>query len=110
MSLLTSGGSATPIARPAVPSAQPLVVVYTSGSTGASLPCAKTAGQLLGEAAVLARTFGIARGAAIVPTVPPHHIYVLLFGVLVPLAAGASFCRETPFYEGVVRRIVERDW
>jgi acyl-coenzyme A synthetase/AMP-(fatty) acid ligase len=100
---------APPIARPAVPSEQPLVVVYTSGSTGASLPCAKTAGQLLGEAAVLARTFGIERGAAIVPTVPPHHIYGLLFGVLVPLAAGAAFCRETPFYEGVVRRIVARD-
>ena len=103
------GAGAPPIARPLVPSGQPLVVVYTSGSTGASLPCAKSAGQLLGEAAVLARTFGIERGAAIVPTVPPHHIYGLLFGVLVPLAAGASFCRETPFYEGVVRRIVARD-
>lgn len=72
----------------------PFAVVYTSGTTGQPLACPKTAGQLLGEAEVLARTFAIGSGDRIVATVPPHHIYGLLFGLLVPLVSGASFARE----------------
>jgi acyl-coenzyme A synthetase/AMP-(fatty) acid ligase len=72
-----------------------IVVVYTSGTTGTPMPCPKTAGQLFGEARLLARTFGIPPGERVFATVPPHHIYGLLFGVLVPLVAGASFARET---------------
>lgn len=103
------GTGARPIERPVLPAARPIVVVYTSGSTGAPLPCPKSAAQLLLEAQGLARTFQISRGSSIVATVPPHHIYGLLFSVLVPLVSGASFCRETPFYADVVRRIVARD-
>ena len=72
--------------------------VYTSGSSGEHQACPKTARQLLGEAAALAATFGVGPGERIVATVPPHHIYGLLFGTLLPLAAGASFVRTTPFH------------
>src|SRR5690606_8602683 len=34
--------------------------IYTSGTTGEHQACAKTAGQLLGEAALLGRSFGLA--------------------------------------------------
>lgn len=95
--------------RPRVPAHRRMVVVYTSGSTGTPMACPKTAGQLLTEAAVLARTFEIEARDAVVATVPPHHIYGLLFSVLMPLRAGASFSRETPFYADAVHRVLSRD-
>ena len=79
-----------------------LVTVYTSGSTGPYQPCRKTAAQLLGEAALQARTFGVTAADRFLATVPPHHIYGLLFGVLVPLTAGAAFVRTTPFHAEAV--------
>ncbi|MBX3469481.1 MAG: acyl-CoA synthetase [Planctomycetes bacterium] len=71
--------------------------VYTSGSTGAPLACRKTAGQLLGEATLLAGLFELA-GARVVATPPALHIYGLLFGVLAPLAGGAATCRLAPLH------------
>ncbi len=80
-----------------------LVTVLTSGSTGSSQRCPKTGVQLLGEATVLARVFGVGRGARILATAPPHHIYGLLFGVLLPLRAGGVIVRDTPLHaESVV--------
>lgn len=87
-----------PAALPAIARERVVVVVYTSGSTGASVACPKTAEQLLGEATVLGQTFGITKGDFVVPTVPPHHIYGLLFGVLMPLLARAAFSRDTSLH------------
>ncbi|EDM76836.1 Putative AMP-dependent synthetase and ligase [Plesiocystis pacifica SIR-1] len=95
-----------------------LVSVWTSGSTGQHQRHRKTAGQLFSEALVLAEHFGLAardegeagpacRGARVAATVPSHHIYGLLFSVLVPLVGGGSFLRETPLHAGVVRGAVE---
>ncbi len=78
--------------------ARHLVTVYTSGSTGQHQPCRKTAAQLLGEAALQARTFQIVPDDCILATVPAHHLYGLLFSVLVPLIAGARFVRTTPLH------------
>lgn len=103
------GHGLAPLALPPIAPHTPFVVVYTSGSTGTPLACHKTAGQLLTEAQVLIRTFGLSGRDRIVATVPPHHIYGLLFSVLAPLMSGASFSRESPFYADVVHRIVERD-
>lgn len=103
-----------------------VATIYTSGTTGEHQACAKTAGQLLGEAALLGRTFGLAgarsrdaqhasvNGAAvnhspvILATVPPVHIYGLLFGVLMPLLAGACFVRDTPFHAETVAATARR--
>ncbi|PRQ03693.1 putative sulfoacetate--CoA ligase [Enhygromyxa salina] len=93
-----------------LPALRKLVSVWTSGSTGEHQRHAKTAGQLFAEALTLAEHFGLAergkRGAGrarVVATVPSHHIYGLLFSVLVPLVSGGSFSRETPLHAGVVR-------
>lgn len=83
---------------PVIPSERVVVIVYTSGSTGAPVACPKTAGQLLGEATVLGRTFHVTASDFVVASVPPHHIYGLLFGVLMPLLSRAPFARETSLH------------
>jgi acyl-coenzyme A synthetase/AMP-(fatty) acid ligase len=94
---------------PPLPPERPIVVVYTSGTTGAPMRCAKTAGQLVGEARVLRDTFAIAPGTPMLATVPPHHVYGLLFGVLVPLVSGASFTRETVLHAEPLAALARRD-
>lgn len=74
---------------------QVLVCLSTSGSTGAPVNVLKTATQLLGEVDVLVDALG-ERPAAVLSTVPPRHIYGLLFGVLWPLRLGVPFVRDTP--------------
>jgi acyl-coenzyme A synthetase/AMP-(fatty) acid ligase len=86
------------LSAPAFEPARRLVTVYTSGSTGAHVACPKTAGQLLGEAALLARLFEVGPGARVLATVPSHHLYGLLFGILMPLFGGGAFVRATPLH------------
>ncbi|MGA8890644.1 MAG: AMP-binding protein [Anaeromyxobacteraceae bacterium] len=83
-----------------------LVTIWTSGSTGAPLPHGKSAGQLLGEASLLRDALGVGPGCRVVATVPSLHIYGLLFGVLVPLAARGAFARESPLHAEAVAAIV----
>ncbi|MDC0719203.1 AMP-binding protein [Nannocystis bainbridge] len=85
-----------------------LAVVYTSGSTGDHQPCVKTAAQLLGEAQTLAATFALRAGEVALATVPPYHLYGLLFGILAPLAAGAAFARETPLHAETVAHVARQ--
>jgi acyl-coenzyme A synthetase/AMP-(fatty) acid ligase len=75
-----------------------LVCVYTSGSTGAHVACPKTAAQLLGEAALLVELCHLGPETRVLATVPAHHLYGLLFGVLVPFMGGGSFVRTTPLH------------
>lgn len=92
--------------EPAV--AGPIATVYTSGSTGDARPWPKLAEQLVGEAEVLADAFGVGRGARVAATVPPGHIYGLLYSVLVPLCRGGAFLREVPLHvETVAERVTE---
>lgn len=93
--------SVLPAHAAAYPANRPLVIVYTSGSTGSPAPHVKTAGQLLGEAAVLCERFGF-RDAAVASTAPPHHLYGLLFSVIVPLVGGGTFARATPLYPSAI--------
>jgi len=87
------------------PPERQLATVYTSGSTGDHIPCPKTAAQLLGEARLLAETFPLPADARVLPMVPSHHIYGLLFGVLVPLVSGASFYRHTPLHAAEIAAV-----
>ncbi len=86
-----------------------IVDVYTSGTTGSPMRCPKTAGQLLGEADTLRAMFGIGPATPILATVPPHHVYGLLFGVLLPLVSGASFARETLLHGEPLAALARRD-
>ena len=85
-----------------------VATLATSGSTGGHELLPKTAAQLLGEAATLVAQFGLDASDRIVATVPSHHIYGLLFGVLAPLRAGAAFVRETPVHAEAVAATVDR--
>jgi acyl-CoA synthetase (AMP-forming)/AMP-acid ligase II len=75
-----------------------LVTLYTSGSQGEPVAWQKCARQILGEALVQSRELGLLEADRVLPTVPAQHIYGLLFGVLAPLLAGASFARQTPLH------------
>ena len=87
-----------------------VATVFTSGTSGPMAAWPKTARQLIGEAHGLRRTIGIDRGAKIVPTVSPGHIYGLLFGVLLPLSCGGAFLRETPLHaESIARSLAEHE-
>lgn len=82
-----------------------IATLYTSGSTGDFQPCAKTARQIFGEVAVLAGVLGVTRGQRVVGTVPPHHLYGLLFTVLLPLSVGAELSRDVPLHaEAILER------
>ncbi len=83
-----------------------LLAVYTSGSTSAYRPCEKSVGQLRREVMALAAAIGIGRSDRLAVTVPPQHLYGLLFGVLLPLATGATVSRETPLHAPTVARVV----
>jgi len=83
------------------------LVLHTSGSSGEPLAIRKGAGQLVGEALALVLAFGL-DGARVAPTVPSHHIYGLLWGVVVPLVSGGAFLRETPLHAETVAAALRR--
>lgn len=83
------------------------VTLYTSGTTGEPQAVGKTAEQLLGEVEVLAACFG-GELSRVLCTLPPRHIYGLLFGLLLPLRAGAAFASETSLHTDAVLAMVER--
>jgi acyl-coenzyme A synthetase/AMP-(fatty) acid ligase/3-hydroxymyristoyl/3-hydroxydecanoyl-(acyl carrier protein) dehydratase len=109
--VLAAATAAPPHTKVAVPApiaaAAHVVTLYTSGSTGAAERIDKSAAQLLGEVEVLAGCFGsgIER---VLCTVPPRHIYGLLFGLLLPLRAGAAFLRETPLHTDACLQLARR--
>jgi 4-coumarate--CoA ligase (photoactive yellow protein activation family) len=83
------------------------ITLYTSGSTGAPERVVKRADQLLGEVDVLSARFG-AEIARVLSTVPPRHIYGLLFGLLLPMRSAAAFVRETPLHTDAILELVRR--
>lgn len=112
--LLADASAIEPVELAPLAASRQLVTVWTSGSTGDHQRHSKTAGQLFAEALVLAEHFGLAerasglgRGVRVAATVPSHHIYGLLFSVLVPLVSGGAFLRETPLHAGVVKAALE---
>ncbi len=94
--LLGKSAKAEPLAP--IPADRTVATLYTSGSTGQSQACPKSAAQLLGEARAHVGSFSIPHGARFLATVPAHHIYGLLWSVLVPLFARGAFGRETALH------------
>ena len=77
---------------------QLLVRIYTSGSTGTPQAHHKTAQQLFDEIDLHIRLFSLSELDCLVSTVPCHHIYGLLFGLLLPLRAGMPMERSIPLH------------
>ena len=85
-----SVANASPLVYIAGDADTPCVMLFTGGSTGKPKLWSKTAQNLFGEARLLAETFGIGPCDVILSTVPPQHIYGLLFSVMVPLVSGCT--------------------
>jgi len=81
------------------------IFLQTGGTTGQPRLWGKTARNLLGEVVAHMRALQVGPGDHILATVPPHHIYGLLFSVLLPLYSGATVERVSPFFP---REIAER--
>ncbi len=104
------GGTKSPVPLPSL-SLDPdrtMLSMFTGGSTGKPKVWQKTARNLFGEAKHLADKFGISRDDLILSTVPPRHIYGLLYSVLVPLVSGASVIGGMPAFPGEIISAVDR--
>jgi 4-coumarate--CoA ligase (photoactive yellow protein activation family) len=85
-----------------------LVTITTSGSTGIPQSWPKSGRQLVGEGELVGSMFGVKPGSRVLSTVPPHHIYGLLWGVLMPLRAGAAMVRKGPLHAEEVLAAIDR--
>ena len=87
----------------------PFLSLYTGGSTGRPKIWPKTVRNLFGEAVYLTEKFSFTPQDRIVATVPPCHIYGILFSVLVPLVSGASVIDTTPtFPKEIINEVIAR--
>lgn len=84
-----------------------LLRIFTGGSTGTPQIWSKTGANLFGEGLSLARHFAVTEQDCIVATVPPYHIYGLLFSVILPLVSGASVVMATPSFPGEISEVIE---
>lgn len=81
---------------------EPFLHLFTGGSTGTPRLWSKTPSNLFGEAFYLAEQFGIEGADRILATVPPVHIYGLLFSILLPLVTGARVVDAMPSFPGEI--------
>jgi acyl-coenzyme A synthetase/AMP-(fatty) acid ligase len=68
---------------------EPFLCLFTGGSTGKPRVWSKSPRNLFAEAFYLNEKFSLSDQDIFVATVPPYHIYGLLFSVLVPFVAHA---------------------
>jgi acyl-coenzyme A synthetase/AMP-(fatty) acid ligase len=84
------------------------IQLYTSGSTGQPEAIRKPLRCLEAEVEVLESVFGGGAARSVLATVPPFHIYGLLFRVLWPLAAGRAFAANVVQFPGELAPAAER--
>ena len=73
---------------------EPFLRLFTGGSTGKPKVWSKSPRNLLAEALYLRDKFDITSKDVLVSTVPPYHIYGLLFTILLPFLAHARVMPE----------------
>jgi len=83
-----------------------VALTFTSGSTGAPQPHAKT-WRTLSRNAQLAAAEALGDGAHIVATVPPQHVYGLETSAMVALTAHCVVFDGKPFFPSDVRAALE---
>ncbi|WP_028580071.1 AMP-binding protein [Desulfogranum japonicum] len=76
--------------------------LYTGGSTGAPQLWPKTPYNLVGEGVFHRHRFSVTEQDVILATIPPYHIYGLLFSVIMPLVSSAAVIDETPSFPGEI--------
>jgi acyl-coenzyme A synthetase/AMP-(fatty) acid ligase/3-hydroxymyristoyl/3-hydroxydecanoyl-(acyl carrier protein) dehydratase len=85
------------------------IVLHTSGTTGAPVSVHKPLRCLDAEIVALNKTFNPESGKLVLATVPPYHIYGLLFRVLWPLATGRPFSTEMISYPEELRATAKKN-
>lgn len=73
---------------------EPFLKLFTGGSTGKPKVWSKSPRNLLSEAFYLRDKFQLTNKDLFISTVPPYHIYGLLFSILTPLVAQARVLPE----------------
>ncbi|MBA4396875.1 MAG: hypothetical protein C0394_05775 [Syntrophus sp. (in: bacteria)] len=72
---------------------EPFLILFTGGSSGTPKVWAKTPRNMFAEARYQAAALGISRDDIFLSTVPPNHIYGLLFSVLAPFVSSAGILK-----------------
>ncbi len=75
-----------------------LLKIFTGGSTGTPQVWSKTGENLFGEGFFLAKRYAVTEDDCILATIPPYHIYGLLFSVILPLVSSVTVAPETPSF------------
>jgi len=82
--------------------------LFTGGSTGKSKIWAKTYRNLIGEAIYLSEKFDVSEKDIIISTVPPYHIYGLLFSVLLPFVSSASVMPDIYIFPKEIISVIKK--
>jgi acyl-coenzyme A synthetase/AMP-(fatty) acid ligase len=106
----TPRGTAAQQPVPSLPEDHVAALVFTSGSTGVPQPHAKTWRTLVRTAQLAAQRFAGngPRGASIVATVPPQHMYGLETTVMMALAGGCTAHAGRSFFPAELREALEQ--
>jgi acyl-coenzyme A synthetase/AMP-(fatty) acid ligase len=83
--------------------------LFTGGSTGTPKIWSKTIRNMFAEAFFLSNKFNISSADRFAVTVPPIHIYGLLFTVLVPLIASAPVLDEILTFPHEIHRSIVKE-
>lgn len=84
-----------------------LLKIFTGGSTGTPRVWAKTGENIFSEGLFLASHFAVTEKDCIMATIPPYHIYGLLFSVVLPLISAATVVGETPSFPNEIAQVAE---
>jgi acyl-coenzyme A synthetase/AMP-(fatty) acid ligase len=84
-----------------------LLKIFTGGSTGTPQVWAKTGENIFSEGLFLASHFAVTEKDCIMATIPPYHIYGLLFSVVLPLISAATVVGETPSFPNEIAQVAE---
>ena len=75
-----------------------LLHIFTGGSTGTPQLWAKTKENIFAEGFFLASRYQVTQRDTLLATIPPYHIYGLLFSVILPLVSSATVVDDTPSF------------
>ncbi len=83
-------GAGMPAAVPSIPVDHAAAILFTSGSTGAPQPHAKSWGSLVRAAQAAQARLPVAAGSALLGAVPAQHMWGFEMTVMLPLQAGCA--------------------
>jgi acyl-coenzyme A synthetase/AMP-(fatty) acid ligase len=104
---VAAGPAAIPVDGQASPRKE-LLRIFTGGSTGTPQVWSKTGENIFGEGFFLAGRFAVTEQDCIMATIPPYHIYGLLFSVVLPLVSSATVVDETPSFPSEIAEVAEK--